>query len=141
MLRMCLCLMYVAISSHVCTCLCLYGMLPCVQAPSEASLCGLMSVLLSCLVDERLSLVTDGVAMLKALNLLMMKILENCNRTHVFGALLDLLRAPSTRVLKMGEHDKMEARWYDLVVKCTIKITKMLPSIINVRNMQLCLSA
>jgi hypothetical protein len=37
-------------------------------------------VLLCCLLDERVGALQEGMAMLKALNLLMMKVLENCDR-------------------------------------------------------------
>ena len=51
-----------------------------VQCITERTLCSLCSVLLCCLVDEHMGILPEGMAMLKALNLLMMKILENCNR-------------------------------------------------------------
>lgn len=51
-----------------------------IQAIDERTLCTLVSVLLSCLVDRHLGSMPEGMAMLKALNLLMMKILENCNK-------------------------------------------------------------
>jgi hypothetical protein len=50
----------------------------------------------------------------------------------VFGALLHLLLSPHERLLVAGEAEKMESRWYDLVVKCTIKVTKSLPQTIEV---------
>jgi hypothetical protein len=53
-------------------------------------------------------------------------------RTAVFGALLRLLLSPHERLLAAGEAEKMESRWYDLVVKCTIKVTKSLPQTIEV---------
>lgn len=50
------------------------------QALGERGLRPLMGVLLCCLVDPRLTIMGEGMALLKALNLLMMKILENCDR-------------------------------------------------------------
>lgn len=50
------------------------------QAISKDTLRPLMSVLLCCLVDEMVGVLPEGMAMLKALNLLMMKILENSDR-------------------------------------------------------------
>eukprot|EP00798_Chlamydomonas_sp_ICE-L_P001437 gene1437-32811_t len=98
----------------------------------EETLCALMSVLLCCLVDESLAALQEGMAMLKALNLLMMKILENCNRTHVFGALMLLLRQPHARLATAGgAGGEMESRWFDLVVKCMIKVTKNLSATID----------
>ncbi|GFH15734.1 uncharacterized protein HaLaN_12022, partial [Haematococcus lacustris] len=49
------------------------------QAMREATVCPMVSVLLCCLIDERLGSLPEGLAMLKALNLLMMKVLENCD--------------------------------------------------------------
>ncbi len=45
-------------------------------------LCDVVSVLLLCMLDDqRLNMwPSEGMQMLKALNMLMMKILENCNR-------------------------------------------------------------
>ena len=50
------------------------------QAINQDPLRPLMSVLLCCLVDEMVGALPEGMAMLKALNLLMMKILENSDR-------------------------------------------------------------
>lgn len=68
----------------------------------------------------------------KALNVLMLKLLENCNRNSSFAALLSLLvEAPPAGTATAGEGD-LDARWSDLVVKCLIKITKALPATIDV---------
>lgn len=74
----------------------------------------------------------EGDALLKALNVLMLKVLEHCNRTHCFDALLTLLlqphsRAPSAAAAATASAPaEADARWADLVVKCLIKITKTL---------------
>jgi hypothetical protein len=60
---------------------------------------------------------------------LMLKLLENCDRNASFAALLALLLEAPRGVA--GEGD-LEARWSDLVVKCLIKITKALPTTIDV---------
>ncbi|KAL6753732.1 armadillo-type protein [Haematococcus lacustris] len=112
------------------------------QAMREATVCPMVSVLLCCLIDERLGSLPEGLAMLKALNLLMMKVLENCDRTAVFGALMHLLRVPHQRLLSMGNGDKaLEGRWFDLVVKCMIKITKSLPATIETIDLHVLLLA
>jgi hypothetical protein len=66
---------------------------------------------------------------LQALNVLMLKILENCNRNHSFSALLGLLIKAPEEVPAVPEQ---ELRWADLVVKCLIKITKALPATLEV---------
>jgi hypothetical protein len=60
----------------------------------------------------------------------MLKLLENCDRNASFAALLSLLLEAPAGVA--GATD-LEARWNDLVVKCLIKITKALPTTIDVR--------
>ena len=68
---------------------------------------------------------------LQALNVLMLKILENCNRNHSFSALLSLLVKAPAEATGVAEQ---ELRWADLVVKCLIKITKALPATLEVRH-------
>jgi len=51
-----------------------------VQSTGVKSLRKTMSTVLCCLVDDRIVAAPEGVALLRALNLLMMKTLENSNR-------------------------------------------------------------
>ena len=57
--------------------------LPCVQLVGEKALRKTASTVLCCLVDDRIVAAPEGVALLRALNLLMMKTLENGSRTYV----------------------------------------------------------
>jgi cytoskeleton-associated protein 5 len=59
-----------------------------------------VAVLLARLVDERLPKLPEGDALLKALNVLMLKTLDNSERTAAFSALLALLLEPH-----------LQARW------------------------------
>jgi hypothetical protein len=89
----------------------------------------------------------------QALNVLMLKILENSNRNFTFSALLTLLldtpaelsaaagAAAAAAAAAAGHEDapsagvlfaQQQARWADLVVKCLIKSTKALPQVIQV---------
>lgn len=88
------------------------------QAPLREAIC----LLLVKLLDER-SLIAfeEGSTLVKAVNVLMLKMLEASNRTYAFGALLQLLRQPPQEVA--GE---TTTKFYDLVVKCLIKLTKSL---------------
>ena len=52
---------------------------------------------------------------------------------YVFGALIPLLLAPHPRLMRLESAPKYEAMWYELVVKCTIKVTKALQQAIEVR--------
>ena len=78
---------------------------------------------------------------LQALNVLMLKILENSNRNYTFSALLALLLDTPTELMAGAaaaggaqQTQMQQARWADLVVKCLIKSTKALPQVIEVRT-------
>jgi hypothetical protein len=80
----------------------------------------------------------------QALNVLMLKILENSNRNFTFSALLALLLdVPPELAAASGSADgnmqqsALAMRWADLVVKCLIKSTKALPQVIQVRKVAL----
>ncbi|KAG1675584.1 hypothetical protein FOA52_014172 [Chlamydomonas sp. UWO 241] len=100
-------------------------------AVGQDALRHITATILCCLVDDRGSGSAEGIALVKALNLLMMKCLENSNRTFVFGALIPLLLHPHPRLLRLNPASKYEASWYEVVVKCTIKITKALQASIE----------
>ena len=71
--------------------------------------------------------------LLQALNVLMLKILENSNRNHCFAALMQLCLEAPEELIALGVPEA-QTRWADLVVKCLIKITKALPATIEVRR-------
>jgi len=95
-----------------------------------------------CLQKHVLVLMMINCVMLQALNVLMLKILENSNRNYTFSALLTLLLdtprelvAASAAAAAAGvppQAHTQQARWADLVVKCLIKSTKALPQVIQV---------
>lgn len=94
----------------------------------EESLHSLFTELLLWLLDDRVPLLDDGSQLLKALNVLVLKILENANRTSAFVVLIDLLQPSSGK----GDRNMLSShRFSDLVVKCLIKLTKVLGSTIN----------
>lgn len=79
-------------------------------------------------------------AALQALNVLMLKILENSNRNYTFSALLGLLLDVSAELGAAAGGDAAQQstvtlRWADLVVKCLIKSTKALPQVIQVSGL------
>ncbi|KAH7416157.1 hypothetical protein KP509_14G078100 [Ceratopteris richardii] len=94
----------------------------------------LIMELLLWLLDERVPLMDDGSQLLKALNVLMLKILENADRTSAFVVLIQLLRpldlsrypGPNSEESSMIRGQKFS----DLVVKCLIKLTKVLSATI-----------
>ena len=78
--------------------------------------------------------------LMQALNVLMLKILENSNRNFTFSALLALLLDVPPELAAAGgsgdggiQQSALAMRWADLVVKCLIKSTKALPQVIQVR--------
>ncbi|XP_038980798.1 protein MOR1-like isoform X4 [Phoenix dactylifera] len=104
------------------------------HAVKESTLDNLITELLLWLLDERVPLMDDGSQLLKALNVLMLKILDNAERTSSFVVLINLLRpldpsrwpspAPSEAFVSRNQ------KFSDLVVKCLIKLTKVLQSTI-----------
>ncbi|KAG2440105.1 hypothetical protein HXX76_004219 [Chlamydomonas incerta] len=108
----------------------------------DAALTKMFSALLAALIDARLRQVADGDGLLKAVNMLIMKLLEQASRPGVFGALVALLRTPNPRIYEMATAAaSLEAaraenllRWNDMVVKCLIKMTKQLSTIIPTIN-------
>nr|VDD06188.1 unnamed protein product [Brassica oleracea] len=104
------------------------------HAVKEGTLESLITELLLWLLDERVPRMEDGSQLLKALNVLMLKILDNADRTSSFVVLISLLRpldpsrwpSPGTAEVYAVRNQKFS----DLVVKCLIKLTKLLQSTI-----------
>lgn len=104
------------------------------HAVKERTLDILITELLLWLLDERVPRMDDGSQLLKALNVLMLKILDNADRTSSFVVLINLLRpldpsrwpSPATNESLVIRNQKFS----DLVVKCLIKLTKVLQSTI-----------
>ncbi|KAL7243803.1 hypothetical protein ACSBR1_016095 [Camellia fascicularis] len=104
------------------------------HAVKESTLDSLITELLLWLLDERVPRMDDGSQLLKALNVLMLKILDNAERTSSFVVLINLLRPldPSRWPLPTSNESfaVRNQKFSDLVVKCLIKLTKVLPSTI-----------
>ncbi|XP_010518980.1 PREDICTED: protein MOR1 [Tarenaya hassleriana] len=104
------------------------------HAVKEGTLESLITELLLWLLDERVPRMEDGSQLLKALNVLMLKILDNADRTSSFVVLISLLRpldpsrwpSPASPEVYATRNQKFS----DLVVKCLIKLTKLLQSTI-----------
>ncbi|URD81256.1 CLASP N terminal [Musa troglodytarum] len=104
------------------------------HAVKEKTLDNLITELLLWLLDERVPLMDDGSQLLKALNVLMLKILDNAERTSSFVVLINLLKPlDSSRWPSPVSSEALITRnqkFSDLVVKCLIKLTKVLQSTI-----------
>ncbi|PIN16310.1 Microtubule-associated protein [Handroanthus impetiginosus] len=104
------------------------------NAVKESTLDSLITELLLWLLDERVPQMDDGSQLLRALNVLMLKILDNADRTSSFVVLINLLRplepsrwpAPAANESLVIRNQKFS----DLVVKCLIKLTKVLQNTI-----------
>lgn len=111
---------------------CKYVLNTLMQVYQEPALAGAVSeeneretvaVLLERLLDPSVPRLEEGPQLVKALNVLMLKVLEHCPRTSSFRALLRLLRRAPPAV---AEDPALAAKFHDLVVKCLIKLTKAL---------------
>ncbi|KAL3522236.1 hypothetical protein ACH5RR_015070, partial [Cinchona calisaya] len=104
------------------------------HAVKESTLDSLITELLLWLLDERVPRMDDGSQLLKALNVLMLKILDNADRTSSFVVLINLLRPlDPSRWPSPAVNESLAIRnqkFSDLVVKCLIKLTKVLQSTI-----------
>lgn len=97
---------------------------------------GLVGTLLVRLLDDRVPGLQEGSQLLKALNVLMLKILENSARSLTFAALLGLLRRPPASLRRVaGGGAEAEQKFSDLVVKCLIKLTKALGTFVAAREL------
>ncbi|XP_065847953.1 protein MOR1 [Euphorbia lathyris] len=104
------------------------------HAVKESTLDSLITELLLWLLDERVPHMDDGSQLLKALNVLMLKILDNADRTSSFAVLINLLSPlDPSRWPSPASSETFAIRnqkFSDLVVKCLIKLTKVLQSTI-----------
>ncbi|CAM8905774.1 unnamed protein product [Rhodiola kirilowii] len=104
------------------------------HAVKESTLDILVTELLLWLLDDRVPRMDDGSQLLKALNVLMLKILDNADRTSSFVVLINLLRPLDPSRWPSPPSNESPAirnqKFSDLVVKCLIKLTKVLQSTI-----------
>ncbi|CAH9141710.1 unnamed protein product [Cuscuta epithymum] len=104
------------------------------HAAKESTITILITELLLWLLDDRVPRMDDGSQLLKALNVLMLKILDNADRTTSFVVLINLLRPlDPSRWPSPTANESLATRnqkFSDLVVKCLIKLTKVLQSTI-----------
>lgn len=91
------------------------------------TLYNLLHELASRLMDKNLDRVESGQQLAKALNVTMVKVLENSNRNATFNALL-LILVRCAQPLRGGNNDPIEAahqaKFGDLIMKCIWKLTK-----------------
>ncbi|KAL4563558.1 hypothetical protein LXL04_027601 [Taraxacum kok-saghyz] len=104
------------------------------HAVNVRTLDNLITELLLWLLDERVPRMDDGSQLLKALNVLMLKILDNAERTSSFVVLISLLKPlDPSRWPSPPSNESFATRnskFSELVVKCLIKLTKVLQNTI-----------
>ncbi|KAI3709962.1 hypothetical protein L2E82_39732 [Cichorium intybus] len=104
------------------------------HAVNVTTLDNLITELLLWLLDERVPRMDDGSQLLKALNVLMLKILDNAERTSSFVVLIGLLKPldPSRWPAPPSNESfaTRNSKFSELVVKCLIKLTKVLQNTI-----------
>jgi cytoskeleton-associated protein 5 len=77
------------------------------------------------LLDERLETLEEGVQIARALNMILLRLMENVSRNTAFLVLL--------RILSDAQAGKMAvaSRFSELIMKCVWKLTKTLPDVID----------
>eukprot|EP01135_Chromosphaera_perkinsii_P011858 Nk52_evm1s2514 gene=Nk52_evmTU1s2514 len=89
---------------------------------SKDALNQLMTELIHRLLDDKLPDVHDGKQISRALNMLMLKVLENCHRNVTFSVLIETLQKTSVGISKSENNGKFA----ELAMKCLWKLTKSL---------------
>ncbi|GJT29198.1 protein MOR1 [Tanacetum coccineum] len=105
------------------------------HAVKKRTLDNLITEILLWLLDERVPRMHDGSQLLKVLNVLMLRILDNAERTSSFVVLISLLiPLDPSRWPSPPSNESFATRnrkFSNLVVKCLIKLTKDLQSTID----------
>jgi len=91
---------------------------------SKDTLRQLLEELLQRLLDDSLPAMDQGASVVRALNVLMLKILENADPNDAFSVLLQLLRSSATLMMEMPA-DTVRPKLTELVMKCLWKMSKV----------------
>ena len=103
---------------------------------TEGVLRDLATKLLLWLLNSDLPKLEEGTQLLKALNMLMLKVLESSRKTVSFCALIHLIKPSSIRAIEAEYEEGYKQRFVDLVVKCLIKLTKTIGGCIGDVNIE-----
>jgi len=87
----------------------------------------LIPQLLTVMLDSRLDDLQDGAQIVKVINVLIMRVLQKSNPTHVLSALINLLH-------DCVGSDNVSDRFTDLVMKCLHKMIRMIQFVIEDLN-------
>ncbi|KAJ3077818.1 Microtubule-associated protein, microtubule dynamics during spindle orientation, partial [Quaeritorhiza haematococci] len=101
------------------------------KALSQDPLHQCMQELLNRLLDPTLQAMENGSHLVRALNILILRILENCDRNASFSILLEILEQSANATQELPqEHLTIQIKYTELVMKCLWKVTKILPQIV-----------
>lgn len=84
----------------------------------------LAQVLLMILLDPKLNVTKEGKGVTNAVNITVVKVVENMNANNVMVALIQLLH-------EIVGDEEFSPQYKELVMKCLWKMTRMIPTIIN----------
>ncbi|KAI9145343.1 armadillo-type protein [Paraphysoderma sedebokerense] len=116
----------------------LFSRKECATALSKDSLHQLLQELLHRLLDSTLPQLEYGPQLARALNVLMIRILENSDRNTSFSVLLNILEKSSSNLPYLDEpHASAQTKFAELVMKCLWKLTKVLQETIKMPNFKL----
>ncbi|KAI9333804.1 armadillo-type protein [Obelidium mucronatum] len=92
--------------------------------------------LLNRLLDPSLQNMDQGPQLAKALNVLMVRVLDNTDRNLSFGVLLTLLEQSASTSTQCSPEDlPLQAKYTELVMKCLWKLTKVIPQLIQEKQL------
>ncbi|KAJ3121227.1 Cytoskeleton associated protein 5 [Nowakowskiella sp. JEL0407] len=93
--------------------------------------------LLNRLLDPNLQNHEQGPPLSRALNVLMVRILENCKRNDTFGVLLEILEQSAHATVDLSpEQQPLQFKYTELVMKCIWKITKIIPTLLETNQLE-----
>ncbi|PIK41383.1 putative cytoskeleton-associated protein 5 [Apostichopus japonicus] len=90
----------------------------------QGCICDLVNGLITVLIDDRLMNFEDGPQVVRSVNVLMAKVVENSDHSNIIGALLKLLH----ECVATGSHSP---KFLQLVMKCLWRMVRLMPNIIN----------
>lgn len=104
---------------------------PLARAVSRSSLKQVMQVLITVLSDDRLAALEEGPQILRAINILMVKVIEMSDQTYVLGSLIKLLQDCLKLLQETTGTSLSSPKFLDLVMKCLWKVVRSLPKNIS----------
>ncbi|XP_078348745.1 cytoskeleton-associated protein 5-like isoform X2 [Oculina patagonica] len=113
------------------TMLAVFSSSPLARSVSRSSLKQLMQVLITVLSDDRLAGLEDGPQILRAINILMVKVIEMSDQTFVLGSLIKLLQDCLKLLQESAGTSLSSPKFLDLVMKCLWKVVRNLPKTIS----------